>query len=168
MFNGVFPSQFLESLILKDCRANFAKSYSLFLMTPMHKRCKNVLPSLSVIIGSPPIFINYSKDSQSSFALAAWIADIPFSSFEYGFGFPCSNNIWMKSCWPLMIAWINGIFLPEFMHGFLSLKTFLMISKSSLLQLLNKSHKKLFSLSNILTSWSWTFNNILTASKFEF
>jgi hypothetical protein len=26
----------------------------------------------------------------------------------------------------------------------------------------------LFSLSNILTSWSWTFNNILTASKFEF
>jgi hypothetical protein len=102
-------------------------------MIPMHKRCKNVFPSLSVIIGSPPFFISYSNDSQSSFAHAAWIGDIPFLSFVYGLGFPCSNNIYKKSLCPFTIAYVSGILVPELMHGFLSLKIFLIISKSDLL-----------------------------------
>lgn len=127
------PSLFLDNLILKDYNASFAKSHSLSLMIPMHKRCKNVFPSLSVIIGSPPILISYSNDSQSSFAQAAWIGDIPFLSFVYGFGFPCSNKIYKKSLCPFIIACISGIFVPEFIQGFLSLKIFLIISKSNLL-----------------------------------
>jgi hypothetical protein len=102
-------------------------------MIPKHKRCKNVFPSLSVIIGSPPIFISYSNDSQSSFANAAWIGEIPFLSFVNGLGFPCSIKICKKSLFPLIIAYVSGIFVPELMHGFLSLNIFLMISKSILL-----------------------------------